>query len=153
MFLMRPIFRVLMWPFSILYSMVVRFRNHLYDIGYKKSFTFQCMVISVGNLSVGGNGKTPMVEYLVRLIGPKNLAVLSRGYGRRSRGFRLADKEDAAADIGDEPLQMFNKFYPDLTVAVGEERALAILKFCGSDRRYGLLCWMMPFNTVQLIHS
>ena len=124
---MSPFFRVLLWPVSMLYGMVVRLRNHLYDIGYKKSFKFQCPVIAVGNLSVGGNGKTPMVEYLVRLISPRfKPAVLSRGYGRKSRGFRMVQQHHNATEVGDEPLQMFKKFYPGLTVAVAESRALGI---------------------------
>jgi len=90
----------------------------------------------VGNLSVGGNGKTPMVEYLIRLLMPNfRLAVLSRGYGRKTSGFRLAKIDDKASDIGDEPLQMFLKFQPQLKVAVGESRALAIpnILFEGPD--------------------
>ena len=107
--------------------MAVRFRNHLYNIGYKKSFTFDRCIISVGNLSVGGNGKTPMVEYLARLISPNyRLAVLSRGYGRHTKGFKFVNEQSSSLDVGDEPLQMYKKFYPKLTVAVAESRALAI---------------------------
>ncbi len=124
---MKPLLRVLLWPASVLYGLIVRFRNHLYQIGYKRSFSFQTNLISVGNLSVGGNGKTPMVEYLIRLLKTDcRLAVLSRGYGRNTRGFRLANLKDRASDIGDESLQMFLKFQPRLTVAVGESRAMAI---------------------------
>ena len=126
---MRPLLRVLWWPASVLYGLIVRFRNHLYNIGYKKSVSFQINLISVGNLSIGGNGKTPLVEYLIKLLNIQyNLAVLSRGYGRKTSGFRLAKLKDQASDIGDEPLQMFLKFQPKLTVAVGESRALAIPK-------------------------
>ena len=126
---MRPLLKVLLWPASALYGLIVRFRTHLYNIGYKKSFSFQTQVISVGNLSVGGNGKTPMVEYLIRLLKSNyKLAVLSRGYGRSTHGFKLANINSQASDIGDEPLQMFLKFQPQLTVAVGESRALAIPK-------------------------
>ncbi len=124
---MNPLFRVLLFPFGMLYNLVMRFRNHLYDIGYKKSFQFQTMVVSVGNLSMGGNGKTPMVEYLIRMLQPNyHLAVLSRGYGRSSSGFKLATSTHNTNDIGDEPLQIFRKFSPEVTVAVGESRALAI---------------------------
>ena len=126
---MNPLFRVILWPFSALYNLIMSFRNYLYDIGYKKSFRFQTTVISVGNLSMGGNGKTPMVEYLIRLLKPKyQIAVLSRGYGRSSSGFKLAQSTDSAVDIGDEPLQMYRKFSPEIEVAVGESRALAIPK-------------------------
>lgn len=124
---MKLLLRVILWPFSALYGVVVRFRNHLYDIGYKKSFRFQTMVISVGNLGVGGNGKTPMVEYVIRLLGPRyRIATLSRGYGRATKGFKLATPSHSAVDIGDEPLQLYRKFQPDIEVAVGESRALAI---------------------------
>lgn len=124
---MRLMLRVLLWPASVIYGLIVRFRNHLYQIGYKKSFSFETNLISVGNLSVGGNGKTPMVEYLIRLLKTNyQLAVLSRGYGRSTGGFRMANPGDQASDIGDEPLQMFLKFQPELTVAVGESRELAI---------------------------
>ena len=126
---MRPLLRVLWWPASVLYGLIVKFRNHLYNIGYKKSISFQINLISVGNLSIGGNGKTPLVEYLIKLLNIQyNLAVLSRGYGRKTSGFRLAKLKDQASDIGDEPLQMFLKFQPKLIVAVGESRALAIPK-------------------------
>ena len=126
---MRAWLKVFFWPLSQLYGLVVRFRNHLYNIGYKKSFSFQTNVISVGNLGVGGNGKTPMVEYLVRLLGGNGkVAVLSRGYGRTTSGFLMANADSTASEIGDEPLQMFMKFKPQLTVAVGEARAEAIPK-------------------------
>jgi tetraacyldisaccharide 4'-kinase len=105
----------------------VRFRNHLYNIGYKKSFSFETRVLSVGNLSLGGNGKTPMVEYFVRLVCDEfSTAVLSRGYGRSSKGFKLATAGDTVDNLGDEPLQMYLKFHPRIEVAVGESRALAI---------------------------
>lgn len=124
---MRQLLRVLLWPVSILYGLLVQFRNHLYNIGYKKSIRFETTVISVGNLGVGGNGKTPMVEYLIKLLRTKaKVSVLSRGYGRKTKGFRIAASNDRASDIGDEPLQMFLKFKPNLTVAVGESRVEAI---------------------------
>ncbi|MCC5931250.1 MAG: tetraacyldisaccharide 4'-kinase [Cyclobacteriaceae bacterium] len=118
--------RLLLFPFAVLYDLVTRLRNHLYDIGYKKSFSFDTIVISVGNLSVGGSGKTPMVEYLLRLFKDEKVAVLSRGYRRRTRGFRLAGAGDNALTLGDEPFQMYRKFGDNACVAVGEERALAI---------------------------
>ncbi len=119
--------KYLLFPFSLIYDMVTRLRNHLYAIGYKKSFAFDTTVLSVGNLSVGGTGKTPMVEYLLRLLqGQYRLCTLSRGYGRRTRGFRLATPKDNAGTLGDEPFQFYRKFGPKIRVAVGEERALAI---------------------------
>ena len=118
---------VLLFPFSLLYDLATRFRNHLFNIGYKRSFEFETNVIAVGNLSVGGTGKSPMIEYLVRLLKDKcRVATLSRGYGRKTRGYRLAGETDTAATLGDEPFQFYRKFHPHIDVAVGEERALAI---------------------------
>lgn len=119
--------RILLYPFSILYGWVARVRNRLYDIGVKPSAQFDIPVIGVGNITVGGTGKTPMVEYLIRLLRDEwNLATLSRGYGRKTRGFRIAKKGDTAHTLGDEPYQMYSKFGDKVVVAVGEERALAI---------------------------
>ena len=118
---------VLLWPLALLYNAVVRLRNYFYDIGHKPSFSFETVVISVGNLNVGGSGKTPMIEYLVRLLQDKySLAILSRGYGRKTKGFRTAGREDNALTLGDEPFQYYRKFGKKVMVAVGEERALAI---------------------------
>ena len=124
---LMTIIRLLLFPFSVLYDLVTRFRNHLYDIGYSKAFNFEVMVINVGNLRVGGTGKTPMVEYLIRLMADSYpLVTLSRGYKRKSTGFLLANDKSIASDIGDEPYQMLLKFGGKAHVAVGEERALAI---------------------------
>lgn len=119
--------RLLLFPFSIIYDLITRIRNHLYNIGHKPSFRFDVPVISVGNLNAGGSGKTPMTEYIIRLLSSNHkLATLSRGYGRRSRGFRIANKNDNAVTIGDEPYQMFLKFGHTVAITVGEDRALAI---------------------------
>lgn len=113
-------------PLSFLYGIGVRFRNWLFDVGIKKSQSFAIPVISVGNITVGGSGKTPHVEYLVRLLKEKTqVAVLSRGYKRKSKGFVLADKETTMTDIGDEPFQMFRKF-PDISIAVDNKRVRGI---------------------------
>ena len=126
--MLKLVAKVLLMPFSLLYHLVTRLRNHLYDIGYKKSFTFNGpVVICIGNLSVGGTGKTPMVEYLVRLLKEKyQTATLSRGYGRKTQGFRVASSDDNARTLGDEPYQFYTKFASEIMVAVGESRALAI---------------------------
>lgn len=117
---------LVLYPFSVIYNLVTKFRNYLFDIQYKRSFKFQTNVISVGNLSVGGTGKTPMIEYLIRLLQANhNIATLSRGYGRKTRGFRLATENDDSRTLGDEPYQFYNKF-KNITVTVGEQRALAI---------------------------
>lgn len=119
--------QILLFPLTILYKLITDFRNHLYNIGSKKSIQFEIPVISVGNLTVGGTGKTPHVEYLIRLLNTQyKIATLSRGYGRKTKGFRLAKPKDTAEILGDEPLQFYQKFGNIITIAVGEERALAI---------------------------
>ena len=113
-------------PLSWLYGLGVGFRNFLFETGILKSQTYATPVISVGNITVGGTGKTPHVEYLIRLLKDKtNLAVLSRGYKRKSSGFVLADNNTTIYDIGDEPFQMKQKF-PDITVAVDKKRTRGI---------------------------
>jgi tetraacyldisaccharide 4'-kinase len=119
--------KFLLFPFAVLYDVVTSIRNRLYDLGYKPSASFDLPLIVVGNLSVGGTGKTPMVEYLVRLLHPAfKIATLSRGYKRKTKGFRLVTGTDTAITVGDEPLQLYRKFEGAFAVAVGEERALAI---------------------------
>lgn len=115
-------------PFSWLYNLVTRLRNHLYDIGYRKSFHFDgIFTISVGNLNMGGSGKTPVTEYLIRLLASEHpVAALSRGYGRRTRGFRILLETDDAETGGDEPVQIKRKFGAGIQVAVSEDRSLAI---------------------------
>lgn len=117
--------RLLLFPFSILYGMVMVFRNKLYDFGLFKSTRFDLPVICVGNLVVGGSGKSPVTEYLVRLLAGYKIAILSRGYGRETKGFILADDTATAQTIGDEPMQFYNKF-PQVTVAVCEDRVKGI---------------------------
>ncbi|MEJ0030778.1 MAG: tetraacyldisaccharide 4'-kinase [Bacteroidota bacterium] len=119
--------RLLLFPFSIIYDLITRSRNYLYNIGHKSSFRFDVPVISIGNLNAGGSGKTPMTEYIIRLLSTNHkLATLSRGYKRRSKGFRIANSKDNATTIGDEPYQMFLKFGKNVVVTVGEDRAYAI---------------------------
>lgn len=120
--------QVLLFPFAIIYDLITRFRNHLYNIDYKKSFSFERNVISVGNLSVGGTGKTPMIMYLAdHLISRgKSVAILSRGYGRKTKGFRICSEEDNAATVGDESFTYFENYREKVMVAVGEDRAIAI---------------------------
>ena len=116
-----PLYRVLT-PFAWLYGGVTSLRNRLFDWGVLPSERFPLPVICIGNLVVGGTGKTPHVEYLVRLLsGRYRVAVLSRGYKRRTKGFRLADMTDSSETIGDEPFQLKTKF-PHLLVAVAEDR-------------------------------
>lgn len=121
------VLRFLLFPFAALYDGITALRNKLFDMGYKPAVRFDVPVISVGNLAVGGTGKTPMVEYLIRLLQPEyKIATLSRGYGRKTKGFRIANETDTAATLGDEPFQIFKKFTPGINVVVGEDRAYAI---------------------------
>lgn len=117
--------RLLLLPFSVLYGIVVIFRNKLYDWGLFKSTRFDIPVICVGNLVVGGSGKSPVTEYLVHLLADYKIAILSRGYGRETKGFICADQTATAKSIGDEPLQFYHKF-PQVTVAVCEDRVKGI---------------------------
>jgi len=113
-------------PLSMLYGMVVGIRNQLFELGFLKSRSFDIPVISVGNITVGGSGKTPHIEYLVRLLKDKvKVAVLSRGYKRKSKGYVLADADTSMSDIGDEPYQMKKKF-PDIYIAVDKNRCEGI---------------------------
>lgn len=115
-----------MLPLSWLYGLGVRLRNQLFELGILKSRSFDIPVISVGNITVGGSGKTPHVEYLIRLLKDKTkVAVLSRGYKRKSKGYVLAGKETEMRVIGDEPYQMKSKF-PDVYVAVDKNRCHGI---------------------------
>jgi tetraacyldisaccharide 4'-kinase len=119
--------KFLLYPFAVLYDLITRVRNYLYDTGRRGSVKFDANVIAVGNLTVGGTGKTPQVEYLIRLLKDRyKVATLSRGYGRKTKGFLLADEKSSATTLGDEPFQYYRKFGKEITVAVGEERALAI---------------------------
>ena len=119
-------FRYLLFPFAFLYGAVIWIRNRLFDMNILKSASFNFPIICVGNLAVGGTGKTPMVEYLVGLLKQQyKTATLSRGYKRKTKGFAIANDSTTALDIGDEPMQFHQKF-PEITVAVGEERLVAI---------------------------
>lgn len=119
-------FKYLLFPFSWLYGIITQVRNKCYDHGIFKSTSCQTPIIAVGNLSVGGTGKTPMVEYLIQLLqNDFQLATLSRGYKRQSSGYILADKNATAELIGDEPFQYFSKF-KKIKVAVSESRLIGI---------------------------
>lgn len=119
-------FRYLLLPFSALYGGVIWIRNKLFDKNILHSASFNFPVICVGNLALGGTGKTPMTEYLIRLLQNKyKVATLSRGYKRKTKGFAIANESTTAIDIGDEPMQLHKKF-PEITVAVDEERIVGI---------------------------
>ena len=115
-----------LYPFSILYRLITDIRNMLYDTGILPSAKFSIPVICIGNITVGGTGKTPHTEYLIRLLRNEfKVAVLSRGYKRKSTGFRIVTPSSAARETGDEPLQIARKF-PDIVTAVDTKRCNGI---------------------------
>jgi tetraacyldisaccharide 4'-kinase len=119
-------FRILLLPFALIYWLAIAIRKWMYDKKIFQSASFGLPVICVGNLSVGGTGKSPMVEYMVEMLKDKfNVATLSRGYKRKTKGYTLANDNSTALEIGDEPMQFHLKF-PDVSIAVGEERLEAI---------------------------
>lgn len=106
-----------------IYYVVTSLRNTLYDLGVKKSTSYNFPIICVGNLSVGGTGKTPMVEYLINLLKHDyKVATLSRGYKRKTDGFQLANEKSSVDTLGDEPFQFYSKFKNDILVAVDSDR-------------------------------
>ena len=119
---LRIILAFLLFPLSIIYGILVFFRNKMYDQGILKSYAFKMPLISVGNITVGGTGKTPHIEYLADLLREEfDLAILSRGYKRKSKGFQMVTPESDVRTSGDEPLQVKRKF-PEITVAVDRKR-------------------------------
>lgn len=120
-------------PLAFLYGLGVRIRNKLFDWGILPSEEFDIPIISVGNITVGGTGKTPHIEYLIRLLSPQyNIAVLSRGYKRKTHGYRLANENSTAEEIGDEPFQIKKKF-PEIIVAVDANRRNGIREIIKID--------------------
>ena len=118
-------------PLSFLYGMGVRFRNMHFDTGILESRSFPIPVISVGNITVGGAGKTPHVEYLIRLLcETKRVSVLSRGYKRRTKGYLLASSSSTSLELGDEPYQMYLKYGRQVHVAVSANRCEGIERLC-----------------------
>ena len=120
--------RHILFPFSILYGLITAFRNSLYHLKIFKGVTFDLPIISVGNLTAGGTGKSPHVEYLIRLLKEEYcIATLSRGYGRSISGFHMVKSTSVVADCGDEPLQFKNKF-SDVVVAVQKDRVNGVIE-------------------------
>lgn len=131
---MMKLIRYLLFPVVPVYYMVTWLRNKLYDWGIKKSTAYDFPVICVGNLSVGGTGKTPMIEYLIRLLkSERYVATLSRGYKRQTQGFMIADENATANTIGDEPFQFYQKF-KDVIVSVDENRVHGISQLMALQR-------------------
>jgi tetraacyldisaccharide 4'-kinase len=127
--------RKILFPFAVLYGFITSIRNFLFDKGILKSTSFNVPVIAVGNLSVGGTGKTPQIEYLIRLLSDKyKVATLSRGYKRKSEGFVLADQNSNAEILGDEPFQFYQKF-PNIQVAVDANRTNGITQLLSQKEK------------------
>jgi tetraacyldisaccharide 4'-kinase len=126
--------QILKWvllPLTIIYGLVIAIRNLLYNKGVFKRTEFDFPIICIGNLSVGGTGKTPHIEWLIQSLQLEyRLAVLSRGYGRRTTGYLVADEFSKAEDIGDEPAQIIRK-YPQIQLAVSENRVFGVPALLG----------------------
>ena len=121
-----PLIKILLMPFALLYGLGVSVRDFFYRKGILISTKFDLPVISVGNLSVGGAGKSPHIEYLIRMLRPYiNVATLSRGYRRKSVGYRTVNWNSTVEEVGDEPL-MFKRKFPDVFITVNEQRVLGI---------------------------
>lgn len=126
-------------PISAIYWLITTIRNWCYDAGILKSTSFDTPIISVGNLAVGGSGKTPMVEYLIReLQNEYNIATLSRGYGRKTNGFRWVESNSSFYETGDEPLQIKSKFQ-DISVAVCENRVAGVQRILAEKPEINLI--------------
>jgi tetraacyldisaccharide 4'-kinase len=126
------VLRKILFPFAVLYGFITSIRNFLFDKGFLKSYSFDLPVIAVGNLTVGGTGKTPQIEYLIRLLSNKyQVATLSRGYKRESEGFVLANENSDALQLGDEPFQFYQKF-KNIQVAVDADRKNGIEQLLSS---------------------
>jgi len=123
------LFRNIFFPLVPLYYLATWTRNKLYDLGIKKSKSYDLPVICVGNLSVGGTGKTPMIEYMISLLYESNIvATLSRGYKRKTSGFQIANENSSVGTVGDEPFQFYNKFKEKIIVSVDSDRQNGIEK-------------------------
>lgn len=121
-------------PFALIFRIITGIRNFLYDRKFLKSFRSPIPTLVVGNLSVGGTGKTPMVEFLIRNLAQDfRIATLSRGYGRKIPGFAQARPQSTADQIGDEPLQIYRKFGEEIDVYVGEDRVSALQEIARSS--------------------
>lgn len=157
------VLRWLLFPISILYGGIIWIRNQLYDHGIFRSRKFAVRTIVIGNLLVGGSGKSPLTQKLINHFKNRfRLATLSRGYGRRTKGFRLVHLQDTAQQSGDEPLQ-FKKNHPEVTVAVDEKRArgiellaadhdLIVLDDAFQHRKISGLCRILLFDYASITH-
>jgi tetraacyldisaccharide 4'-kinase len=117
--------RLLLYPLSFLYAIITNIRNVFFDIGIFTTKKYDIPIICVGNLSSGGTGKTPLTDYLLSLLSNRKVAVLSRGYGRKTKGFKIVETESKAKLVGDEPL-LLKQQHPNNLVIVDESRTRAI---------------------------
>jgi tetraacyldisaccharide 4'-kinase len=147
---LKSILKTLSLPIALIYWVVTSIRNVFYYIGLFKSTSFPLPIICLGNLSVGGTGKTPHTEYLIRLIKDDfKVATLSRGYGRETKGYRIANENDSAKTIGDEPFQIYSKF-KRLIVSVSEKRVHGIKELLKSDKKPEVILLDDAFQHRQL---
>jgi len=124
--------KIILFPFSFLYGLIISARNLLFDLNILNSTEFNIPIISIGNITVGGTGKTPHTEYLIKLLkNDYHLATLSRGYKRKSKGFILSDENSTSEQIGDEPMQIKRKF-SSIEVAVDGDRVAGVKKILKS---------------------
>jgi tetraacyldisaccharide 4'-kinase len=143
---MEMLLKIAFFPLSLLYGLVIWIRNALFDLKILKSKEFKIPVISVGNITVGGTGKTPHTEYLIKLLKPDfKIAFLSRGYKRKTSNFRIATENSNYEEIGDEPYQIKKKF-PEILVAVDANRVNGIKKIVRQIYKFkiiaeGISCW------------
>ena len=157
-----PWYRHLLWPFAVLYGLGVWLRNRLFDFRVLPSKQFGVPIICVGNLEAGGTGKSPFVLYILKLLSENglNVAMLSRGYGRSTKGFRLVSESDLVADVGDEPLQAKLRF-PKLIVAVCEDRLKGIEQLLGAGNQPNVIVmddgfqhrWVKPSCSILVTQS
>lgn len=132
--------KVFLLPVAWVYGWGVRLRHWMFKLGILKSKSFNFPIIGVGNLSMGGTGKTPVIEYLIRLTSEKyNVATLSRGYGRKTTGFLKANQFSEYQEIGDEPLQYFKKFGKKIIVTVDEKRQRGIQNLISEEQTLDLI--------------
>ncbi len=137
---MLSFLKYLLFPFSWLYALVSWFRNVLFDKNILKSISFDVPTICVGNLTVGGTGKTPHIEFLIDVLSVEyELGILSRGYGRKTKGYRQVNDEDTAVEVGDEPLQIYRKYKNDLTVSVCEDRVFGMTELLKGNPNTGIV--------------
>jgi len=126
--------RIILFPFAWIVGLAIRFRHWLFDVGVLKTHSFDIPLIGVGNLSMGGTGKTPFVEYLIRMFYKDHkVSVLSRGYGRKTKGFLFGNQFSNHEDIGDEPMQYLRKFDGKIKVAVDEDRVEGVRNLSEDD--------------------